>query len=35
VMKNGNGDFVGILPDREGRSGTEFCYLSVNITEHT
>ena len=35
VLKNGNGDFVGILPDREGRSGTEFCYLSVNITEHT
>jgi hypothetical protein len=32
VMKNGNSDFVGILPDAEGRSGTEFCYLSVNIT---
>jgi hypothetical protein len=34
VMKLGNGDFVGILPDAEGRSGTEFCYLSVNTTEH-
>jgi hypothetical protein len=33
VMKNGNGDFVGILPDTEGRSSTEFCYLSVNTTE--
>jgi hypothetical protein len=32
VMKKGNGDFVGILPDTEGRSGTEFCYLSVNTT---
>ena len=35
VMKKGNGDFVGILPDTDGRPGTEFCYLSVNITEHT
>jgi hypothetical protein len=34
VMKKGNSDFVGILPDSEGRPGTEFCYLSVNITEH-
>jgi hypothetical protein len=34
VMKNGNGDFVGILPDVEGRAGTEFCYLSVSITKH-
>ncbi len=35
VMKKGNGDFVGILPDAEGRSGTEFCYLSVKILEAT
>jgi hypothetical protein len=35
VMKNGNGDFVGILADTEGRPGTEFCYLSVNMTEDT
>jgi hypothetical protein len=31
VMKNGNGDFIGILPDGNGRPGTEFCFLSVNM----
>jgi CBS domain-containing protein len=31
VMKNGRGDFVGILPDTEGRPGTEFCYLSIEV----
>lgn len=33
AMKNGNGDFVGILPDMEGQTGTEFCYLWINTTE--
>ncbi len=31
VMKNGRGDFIGILPDTEGRPGTEFCYLAVEV----
>jgi hypothetical protein len=30
VMKDGNGDFIGIIPDSAGSSGTEFCFLSVN-----
>jgi len=35
VMIKGNGDFVGILPEADGGSGTEFCYLSVDIAGHT
>jgi CBS-domain-containing membrane protein len=31
VMKEGRGDFVGILPDADGRPGTEFCCLSVEV----
>lgn len=31
VMKNGNGDFIGILVESEDRSGTEFCYLTITI----
>jgi CBS-domain-containing membrane protein len=31
VMKEGRGDFVGILPDANGRPGTEFCYLSIEV----
>ncbi|AKH37028.1 MULTISPECIES: hypothetical protein [Nitrosomonas] len=33
VMKDGRGDFVGILPDSEGNPGTEFCYFAINISE--
>ena len=32
VMKDGRGDFVGILPDSEGNPGTEFCYLAITIS---
>jgi FkbM family methyltransferase len=32
VMKNGQGDFVGILPDAEGQPGTDFYYLSINVS---
>jgi hypothetical protein len=32
VMKNGNGDFIGILPDTKGRPGTDLCCLSVSTT---
>ncbi|HBZ29964.1 MAG TPA: hypothetical protein DEO56_05135 [Nitrosomonas nitrosa] len=32
VMKEGRGDFVGILPDSVGNPGTEFCYLSITIS---
>lgn len=31
TMKNGNGDFLGILPDVEGNPGTEFCYLAISV----
>ena len=31
VMKNGNGDFVGILPDVRGRPGVEVCFLAIHI----
>jgi hypothetical protein len=34
VMKKGNGDFVGILPDAKDGTGTEFCYLSVKTTQY-
>jgi len=30
VMTRAHGDFVGILPDMEGRCGTEICYMAVN-----
>ena len=33
VMKDGRGDFVGILPDSEDNPGTEFCYFAINISE--
>lgn len=33
VMKDGNGDFVGILPDSEGKPASEFCYLAISISE--
>lgn len=33
VMKEGRGDFVGILPDSEGNPGTEFCYFAIHISE--
>ncbi|WP_430232152.1 hypothetical protein [Nitrosomonas communis] len=33
VMKEGRGDFIGILPDSEGSPGAEFCYLAINISE--
>ncbi|SFM05706.1 hypothetical protein [Nitrosomonas communis] len=33
VMKEGRGDFIGILPDSEGNPGTELCYLAINISE--
>lgn len=32
VMKEGRGDFVGILPDREGNPGTEFYCLAITIS---
>lgn len=32
VMKEGRGDFVGILPDSEGNPGTELCYLAISIS---
>lgn len=31
VMKNGNGDFLGILPNVDGSPGTEFCYLAIAV----
>jgi hypothetical protein len=31
AMRDGNGDFIGLLPDQEGSPGTEFSYLSVAI----
>lgn len=31
VMKNGNGDFLGILPDVQGNPGVDLCYLAVTI----
>jgi hypothetical protein len=31
AMKNGNGDFVGILPDVRGQPGIEVCCLSVHV----
>jgi len=33
TMKQGRGDFVGILADKEGHPGIEICYLSVSVTE--
>lgn len=32
VMKEGRGDFVGILPAGEGNPGTEFYYLAITIS---
>ena len=32
VMKEGRGDFIGILPDSEGNPGTEFCYFAITIS---
>lgn len=32
VMKNGNGDFVGILPDVEGKPGVDICFVSVHVS---
>lgn len=29
--QNGVGDFLAILPDGEGRPGTQFCYLAIAI----
>ena len=34
VMKEGQGDFVGILPDNERGTGTDFCYLVIAITKN-
>lgn len=31
-MKEGRGDFVGILPDSEGNPGTDFCYFAITIS---
>jgi len=30
-MKKGNGDFLGILPDAEGKAGVELCYLAIAV----
>ncbi|WP_424361842.1 hypothetical protein [Methylocystis parvus] len=30
-MQNGNGDFLGILPDAEGKAGAEFCYVAIAV----
>jgi len=35
VMQKAHGDFVGILPDAQGRPGTEFCYISINTSAAT
>jgi len=35
VMTKAHGDFVGILPDMQGRSGTEICHMAVNTTAGT
>ncbi|SDY39983.1 hypothetical protein [Nitrosomonas sp. Nm33] len=32
VMKEGRGDFVGILPDSEGSPATDFCYFAITIS---
>ncbi|MDV6344292.1 hypothetical protein [Nitrosomonas sp. Is37] len=32
VMKEGRGDFVGILPDSEGNPATDFCYFAITIS---
>jgi hypothetical protein len=31
VMKNGHGDFIGLLPDSEGKPGVEICGLAVHV----
>ncbi|WP_442754303.1 hypothetical protein ACNHKD_15100 [Methylocystis sp. JAN1] len=31
TMRDGNGDFLGVLPDVEGKAGAEFCYLAIAV----